>query len=81
MRRNRVKNDDEKGFSGYSVKVYNNNIEFALEKLKRKLKDSNWILELRRKEYYRKPSAIKREQINKAKLRTKWQNVEQKKEF
>jgi len=58
------------------VKVFNNNIEFALKKLKRKVKDSRLFIELREKEFYQKKSDIRRELISKAKLRTKYQNIE-----
>ena len=58
------------------VKVFNNNIEFALKKLKRKVKDSRLLIELREKEFYQKKSDKRRELISKAKLRTKYQNIE-----
>ena len=38
------------------VKVKNNNVEFALRLLKRKIKDSGLMVELREREYYTKPS-------------------------
>tara|TARA_Y100001951_G_C11239413_1_gene239573 strand:+ start:552 stop:752 length:201 start_codon:yes stop_codon:yes gene_type:complete len=60
------------------IKVFNNNIEFALKKLKRKVKDSRLFIELREKEFYQKKSDIRRELISKAKLRTKYQNIETK---
>ena len=60
------------------VKVFNNNIEFALKKLKRKVKDSRLLIELREKEFYRKKSDKRRELISKAKLRTKYQGIESK---
>ena len=58
------------------IKVFNNNIEFALKKLKRKVKDSRLLIELREKEFYRKKSDKRRELISKAKLRTKYQIIE-----
>ena len=58
------------------IKVFNNNIEFALKKLKRKVKDSKLLIELREKEFYQKKSDKRRELISKAKLRTKYQNIE-----
>ena len=57
---------------GIQVRVYNNNIEGALKVLKRKVKDSNLFLDLKKKAYYRKPSEIKREKKNLAKLRNKY---------
>ena len=60
------------------VKVFNNNIEFALKKLKRQVKDSRLLIELREKEFYKKKSDKRRELRSKAKLRTKYQNLESK---
>ncbi len=67
----------EKKMSGLCVDVRDNNVEFALRLLKRKLKKENWILELRKHEYYRKPSEIRRERRNKAKLRNKYNNLKE----
>ena len=44
---------------GLSVTVYNNNVEGALKVLKKKIKQSNLFLDLRKKEYYTKPSEKK----------------------
>ena len=38
------------------VKVKHNNIEFALRLLKRKIKDSGLMVELRERQHYTKPS-------------------------
>jgi len=57
---------------GLQVEVYNNNVEGALKILKRKVKDSNLFLELRKKQYYEKPSKLRREKKNMAKLRNKY---------
>ena len=54
------------------VDVYNNNVDMALRKLKKKIKDSNLFLELKRKAYYEKPSKIKREKRNLAILRNRY---------
>ena len=59
---------------GLSVTVFNNNVEGALKVLKRKVKDSNLFLELRKKEYYEKPSTTRRQKKNMAKLRNKYAN-------
>ena len=61
--------DDRKGLS---VTVFNNNVEGALKVFKRKVKDSNLMLDLKKKAYYEKPSEIKRHKKNLAKLRTKY---------
>ena len=39
---------------GLVVEVYNNNIELALKKLKRKVKNSGMMLDLKRKAYFEK---------------------------
>ena len=64
--------------SGLVIKVYNNNVEVALKKLKRKVKDSNLFEELRKKSYYEKPSMVKREKRNLAKLRNKYAVLKEK---
>lgn len=46
-------------------------IEKALSLFKRKVKDSKILYELREREYYMKPSAIKKEKKAKAKARRK----------
>ena len=63
---------------GLSVKVFNNNVDGALKVLKRKVKESNLFIDLREKEYYTKPSEIKRHKRNLAKLRNKY-NIEKEK--
>ena len=42
--------------SGLGVKVYNNNVEKALRKFKRIVKDSELMLQLKNKSYYKKKS-------------------------
>ena len=56
------------------VTVKNNNIEKALSILKRKVKDSKLMLELREREFYKKPSEIRKEKKARGKIRTKIQN-------
>ena len=57
---------------GLSVTVFNNNVEEALKRLKRKVKNSDLMQDLRKREHFIKPSVIKREKINLAKLRNKY---------
>ena len=64
---------------GLSVPVYNNNVELALKKLKKKIKDSNLFLELKKKSYFEKPSKVKREKKNLAILRAKYNQEKEKK--
>ena len=57
------------------VVVKNNNYEKALSIFKRKVTDSNLMFELREREYYKKPSAIRKEIKNKAKARNYWKKI------
>ena len=61
--------------NGLKVEVYNNNVDMALRKLKKKLKDSNLFLDLKKKAYYEKPSKVKREKKNLAILRQRYQSI------
>ena len=65
----------EKQMGGLSVPVYNNNVDIALRKLKKKIKDSNLMLELKDKAYFIKPSKIKREKRNLAMARQRYQSI------
>tara|TARA_Y100000593_G_scaffold8938_1_gene16288 strand:- start:220 stop:477 length:258 start_codon:yes stop_codon:yes gene_type:complete len=69
----------ERQMIGLSVPVYNNNVDIALRKLKKKIKNSDMMLELKKRAYYEKPSKIRREKKNLAILRNKWA-VEKEKE-
>ena len=55
-----------------AIMVRNNNIDGALRVLKKKVKESNLFLDLKKKQYYEKPSKKRREKINMAKLRNKY---------
>ena len=46
---------------GITIEVRNNNIEKAIRVLKKKLTKDGQMKELKRRQYYHKPSAIKRE--------------------
>ena len=71
----------EKEMGGLAVKVYNNNVDGALKVLKRKVKNSNLMLELRKKTYYEKPSKLKREKRNLAILRQRYKDQKEKETF
>ena len=58
---------------GLRVDVRGNNVEWALKKMKRMVKESGQILELKKRSYYKKPSAEKREKKNLQALRHKHQ--------
>ena len=64
-----------------NVTVRNNNVEKALRELKRKVKESDLLVELRERQEYTKPSAVKRKQRIRAKLRDKYQNIEEKRRY
>ena len=72
----------EKPMNGLRVDVKNNNIEFALKKFKRIVKDSELMLELRDRTFYQKPSMVKREKKNLQRSRHKYnQRKENNKDF
>ena len=62
----------EKEKTGLRVDVKHNNVEWALKKLKRMVKDSGMILELKKRSYYKKPSAERREKKNLQALRHRY---------
>ena len=64
----------ESRLSGLGVKVYNNNVEKALRKFKRIVKDSELMLQLRNKSFYKKPSELKRERKNLARSRQRYKD-------
>ena len=66
---------------GLRVDVRNNNVEFALKKLKRMVKDSGQMLELKKRSYYKKKSAERREKKAMQKLRYKYQSVKEGKDY
>ena len=52
---------------GLSVKVYNNNVDGALRKFKKMIKESKLMVELKERQYYTKPSEKRRRKSKKAK--------------
>ena len=71
------KNNRKKPMQGLRIDVYNNNVEGALKKFKRKVKDSEMMLELKKRSFYKKPSELKREKRNLAKLRQKYKTIKE----
>ena len=51
------------------VKVTNNRFEYALKKFKKKVKETGILHELQQRQFYKKPSAKKREMRAKGRLR------------
>jgi len=68
--RKKKKND----FPGLAVLVRDNQVERAISIFKQKVKDSGLMMELKRRAFYEKPSAKRRQQKNLAKLRAKHRN-------
>ena len=64
---------------GLRVDVKYNNIEFALKKMKRMIKESGMMLELKNRTYYKKPSAERREKKNLQALRHRYNQEKEKK--
>jgi small subunit ribosomal protein S21 len=58
---------------GLRVDVRGNNVEWALKKMKRMVKDSGMILEIKKRTYYEKPSAVKREKKSAQAARYRYQ--------
>ena len=69
----------KKELEGLQVEVRNNNIEFALKKFKRLVKNSGLMLDIKKRTFYEKPSVTKREKHNLAKLRNKYNQQKEKK--
>ena len=59
---------------GLRIDVRGNNVEWALKKLKRMVKDSGQILELKKRDYYEKPSAVRREKKSAQAARYRYQD-------
>ena len=66
---------------GLRIEVKHNNVEFALKKFKRMVKDSGMMLELKKRSYYKKPSEEKREKKNMQKLRYGYQAEKEKNSY
>ena len=71
------KNKRKNRLEGLQIKVFNNNVEGALKKFKRKVKDSELMLELKKRSFYTKPSELKREKRNLAKLRQRYKTIKE----
>ena len=80
-KRKNFRRKPKKQLQGLQVEVYNNEVEKAMRILKRKVKDSNLFIDLRKKEYFEKPSRVKREKRNLAKLRNQYKVQKEKEEY
>lgn len=59
-----------------SVKVYNDNVDKALRKFKKKVNNSGILEEVRRRKHYEKPSAVRKRK--KAAAKARWRKKLQK---
>jgi len=71
-KRKNFRRKPKKDLQGLQVDVYDGQVEKAMRILKRKVKDSNLFIDLRKKEYYEKPSKLRREKKNLAILRNNY---------
>ena len=71
--RKRVKYNDPPGLA---VTVENNNVEGAIKRFKRKVKDSRLMLDLQTRSHYKKPSELRREKKALGRLRAQKQTRE-----
>ena len=67
----------KKELQGLQVEVYDGQVEKALRIFKKKVKESNIMLDLRKKSYYEKPSKLRREKKNLAILRNKYKYIKE----
>tara|TARA_B100000902_G_scaffold119331_1_gene119784 strand:- start:1469 stop:1720 length:252 start_codon:yes stop_codon:yes gene_type:complete len=68
MRRKKQKRSDW-ALGGQGVKVLNNDVELALKRFKKLIKDSKKLVELSERRFYTKPSVKKRLEKKMAKVR------------
>jgi|TARA_R100000908_G_scaffold23288_1_gene9394 small subunit ribosomal protein S21 len=80
-KRKNFRRKPKKQLQGLQVEVYNNNVEEAIRRFKRKVKNSNIMQELRDKEFFVKKSIIKREKLNLAKLRNQYKVQKEKENY
>ena len=71
----------KKELQGLQVEVYDGQVEKAIRILKKKVKDSNLFIDLRKKEYYEKPSKVRIEKRNLAKLRNQYKVQKEKENY
>ena len=72
------KHRKEREKKGLRIDVKHNNVEWALKKLKRMVKESGQILELKKRDYYEKPSAVRREKKSAQAARYRYQDKKEK---
>ena len=80
-KRKNFRRKPKKQLQGLQVEVYDGQVEKAIRILKKKMKDSNLFIDLRKKEYFEKPSRIRREKRNLAKLRNQYKVQKEKENY
>jgi len=80
-KRKNFRRKPKKQLQGLQVEVYDGQVEKAIRILKKKVKESNLFLDLRKKSYYEKPSRLRREKKNLAKLRNKYNLQKEQKNY
>lgn len=70
MNRNKERNSSEYQKRGLHVEVRNNDVGRAMRKLKKLINAEGLVKDMRKKEYYEKPSAVKKRE--KAQARKRW---------
>ena len=62
-------NNDQRKLSGSVFYVRNDNVEQAIRKFKKKIQNNGLMLDLRAKEFYEKPTAVRKRKKAQAKAR------------
>ena len=78
MRQNRNNNNSNDRLKGLIVEVRNNDVNYALRKFKKKVQEDGILQEVRNREYYEKPSLIRKKA--KAAARARWLKQKRKQE-
>ena len=80
-KRKNFRRKPKKELQGLQVDVYDGNVEFAIRRLKKMVKNSNLMMDLKERQYYIKPSEERRERINRVKSRIKYQTLKEKTDY
>ena len=78
MRQNRNNNNSNDRLKGLIVEVRNNDVNYALRKFKKKVQEDGILQEVRNREYYEKPSLVRKKA--KAAARARWLKQKRKQE-
>lgn len=78
MRQNRNNNNSNDRVKGLIVEVRNNDVNYALRKFKKKVQEDGILQEVRNREYYEKPSLVRKK--SKAAARARWLKQKRKQE-